>query len=432
MELFVATKTGSILSPIATIFGYIMDFLFKITSSFGIYNLALCIILFTVITKLILFPLTVKQQESSRLMSIMQPELKEIQKKYKGKKDQASMQKQQAEMNAVYAKYGYNMTAGCLPMLIQLPIIFALYRVIYNIPAYVPSVKSIYQAVADSLGGTSAAQALVDFANNNGWEKLLTGLSNLGLDDPEKYGNTEVNNFIIDFLYKMTDTQWTALKDAFSGAFASADVAEAAAHIGEMNTFLGINLAEAPFQGFTAISLAWLIPLLSGITQYVSTKLMTANQPKADPDTPGAGMMNQMTVTMPLVSVFICFTLPCAIGIYWVVQGFVTLIQQILVNKYMEKVDINKLVEKNLEKANRKRAKQGLPLLNAKSSVNANASRNDFTEVERPSLAKNASKKNLKDSSSYYQKGEAKPGSLASKASMVKKFNEKNDENKAK
>ena len=97
-----------------------MDFLFKITSSFGIYNLALCIILFTVITKLILFPLTVKQQESSRLMSIMQPELKEIQKKYKGKKDQASMQKQQAEMNAVYAKYGYNMTAGCLPKLVKI------------------------------------------------------------------------------------------------------------------------------------------------------------------------------------------------------------------------------------------------------------------------------------------------------------------------
>ena len=106
VSVLVATKAGSIMGPIASVFGYIMDFLFRITSSMGIMNIGLCIILFTIITKLLLFPLTIKQQESSKLMSLMNPEIKAVQNKYKGKTDQASMAKQQVEMQAVYEKYG--------------------------------------------------------------------------------------------------------------------------------------------------------------------------------------------------------------------------------------------------------------------------------------------------------------------------------------
>ena len=102
MEFIVATKAGSIMGTIISLFGYIMDFLFRITSSFGILNLGLCIILFTIITKLLLFPLTIKQQKSSKLMSLMNPEIQAVQKKYKGKKDQTSMTKQQMEMQAIY------------------------------------------------------------------------------------------------------------------------------------------------------------------------------------------------------------------------------------------------------------------------------------------------------------------------------------------
>ena len=100
------------MGPIASVFGYIMDFLFRITSSMGIMNIGLCIILFTIITKLLLFPLTIKQQESSKLMSLMNPEIKAVQNRYKGKTDQASMAKQQVEMQAVYEKYGSNPMAG--------------------------------------------------------------------------------------------------------------------------------------------------------------------------------------------------------------------------------------------------------------------------------------------------------------------------------
>ena len=143
MDYVVLTKAGSILGPIATLFGYIMDWLFKFTSSMGIMNIGLCIILFTIIVKLILFPMTISQQKSSKLMSMITPEVQAIQKKYKGKRDQDSMMKQNAEVSAVYEKYGASPTGGCLQVLIQFPIILALYRVIYNIPAYVPSVREM-------------------------------------------------------------------------------------------------------------------------------------------------------------------------------------------------------------------------------------------------------------------------------------------------
>ena len=147
MEFLVLTKVGGILGPFATVLGIIMDWLFKLTSTFGIQNIGLCIILFTLVTKLLMFPLTLKQQKSSKLMSVMQPEISAIQAKYKGKTDQESMRRQNVEVQAVYEKYGTSMTGGCVQLVIQMPILFALYQVIYHIPAYVQSVKTVFENV---------------------------------------------------------------------------------------------------------------------------------------------------------------------------------------------------------------------------------------------------------------------------------------------
>lgn len=147
----VLTKAGSVLGPVATVLGYIMDILFQFTGQFGILNVGLCIILFTIVMKTLMIPLTVKQQKSTKLMSIMSPELQAIQKKYKGKTDNESMQRQNVEMQAVYEKYGTSMTGGCLPLIIQMVILLALYRVIYNIPAYVPSVRVYFDNVVTPL-----------------------------------------------------------------------------------------------------------------------------------------------------------------------------------------------------------------------------------------------------------------------------------------
>ena len=132
--------------------------------------------------------------------------------------------------------------------------------------------------------------------------------------------------------YKFTPANWTSLGELFPQI--SNVIAENADKIEHMNYFFGINLATPPFTGFTNITVAWIIPLLAGLTQWISTK-MISDMNKVDQDAPGAQMMNSMMVTMPLMSVFFCFTLPSAIGIYWVVQGVMQLIQQLIVNAYM-------------------------------------------------------------------------------------------------
>ncbi len=413
MEFIVATKAGSIMGPIASLFGYIMDFLFKFTSSFGVFNIGLCIILFTIITKLLLFPLTIKQQKSTKLMSMMNPEIMAIQKKYKGKTDQTSMAKQQVEMQAVYEKYGSSPTAGCLPMLIQLPIILALYRVIYNIPAYVPSVRVFFDNVAVPLKEQpDYINKIADMAKTAGMAIEKTDFTNL--------------DKIVDLLYKLTPTSWAQLAEMFPNI--STVITQNAEKIEHMNSFFGINLATAPFTGFSNITVAWAIPVLAGLTQWLSTKLMSSAQ-QTDPDAPGAQMMNSMMVTMPLISVFFCFSLPAAIGIYWVVQGVLQIVQQMIVNSYMSKVDVDELIKKNVEKMNKKRAKKGLPP--AKVSQTASASLKSIQskeereeKIREEKLSK--TEKLVKESTEYYN-NDPKPGSLAAKAKMVQKYNDKHN-----
>ena len=371
----ILTKSGAILGPIATVLGYIMDILFRFTDMFGIFNVGLCIILFTIVTKTLMIPLTIKQQKTTKLMSVMNPEIQAIQKKYKGKTDNESLQRQNVEVQAVYEKYGTSMTGGCLPLLIQMPILFALYRVIYNIPAYVPSVRVYFDNVVIPLMGQAG----------------------------------------------YTTTQWQELEGLFPAI--SSVIAENASVIERMNTFCGLNMAEAP--GW-APSLAWSIPILAALTQWLSTKLMQGQQPKPDPDNPTAQSMQMMMVTMPLFSAFICITMPAGLGIYWIATSVVQIIQQLLVNSYMDKIDIDDMVKKNLEKVNKKRAKQGLPP--AKITQNATASLKSIKEEEEKEKAaeeirREKTAKQIEESKRFYNEN-AKPGSLAAKAAMVQKYNE--------
>ena len=415
VSVLVATKAGSIMGPIASVFGYIMDFLFRITSSMGIMNIGLCIILFTIITKLLLFPLTIKQQESSKLMSLMNPEIKAVQNKYKGKTDQASMAKQQVEMQAVYEKYGSNPMAGCLPMAIQLPIIFALYRVIYNIPAYVPSVRVFFDNVANPL------MEQPDYIN-----KISELASGVGMA-VDKVDYT-VANKVVDMLYKLTPAGWDTLESLFPQI--SSTIAENAGKIEQMNYFFGINLATPPFTGFNHITIAWIIPILAGLTQWLSTKLIS-NLQQVDQDAPGASMMNSMMITMPLMSVFFCFSFASGIGLYWVAQSVFTIIQQVGINSYLNKVDIDDLVQKNIEKTNKKRAKKGLPPTKV-GNVDEMLKKIEAKEekAEQAQMAKIAKTKSIVEESTKYYNDNAKPGSLAAKANMVSKYNEKHEKGK--
>lgn len=412
----VLTKAGSILGPIATVLGYVMDILFRFTSSFGVFNVGLCIILFTIVMKTLMIPLTIKQQKTTKLMSVMNPEIQAIQKKYKGKSDQESMQRQNVEIQAVYEKYGTSMTGGCLPLLIQMPILLALYRVIYNIPAYVPSVRVYFDNVVTPLMGQA------DYA-----QKLqeITNIATACGGKLDKFDFTNANR-LVDMLYKFSTSQWGELQALFPAI--SDVIGQNAAVVERMNTFLGLNMAEAP--GWVP-SFAWIIPVLAAVSQWFSTKLMSGNQPStsADAENPMAQSMKTMTTTMPLFSAFICITMPAGLGIYWIATSVVTIIQQLIVNAYMDKINIDDMIAKNLEKVNKKRAKQGLPP--AKVTQNATASLKAIkAEEEKEKAAEEVKKekiaKQIEESSKYYNTN-AKPGSLASKAAMVQKYNEAHD-----
>ena len=407
MDLLVLTKTGGIFGPIADVLGWIMDALFRFTSAFGVMNIGLCIILFTLVMKLLMFPLTLNQQKSSKLMAVMQPEIQAIQKKYKGKTDNDSMMKMNVETRAVYEKYGTSMTGGCLPLLIQLPVMLALYQVIYKIPAYVGSVRHYFDLIIDKLpAGFATSEVFTNLAETH---KLA------GMD----YSNMDK---VVDLLYKLTDKQWGDLAAAFPDitSVATAGGENAIQAINRMQQFFGMNIAYTPLnvltefmKGGSGISIfvaitALLIPILSGLTQWYSTKLMTANQPtqqSAGEGGMGNDMMKSMNVTMPLMSVVFCFTFPLGIGLYWVCD----------------------LIAKNVAKANKKREKKGLPP--TKITMNASETLKKLQEEEQKEEKVREAKlekaqKTIKESNEYYNQN-AKPGSLAAKANMVQKYNEK-------
>ena len=428
MNVYFLTAEGGLLGPIIFVFGKLMNGIFVVLDKIGIGNIGLAIIIFTLLTRIILYPFTVKQQKSSKLMQIIQPEVQAIQEKYKGKNDNQSMFAQQQEIKAVYEKYGTSMTGGCLQLVIQLPIIFALYRVIMNIPAYVDSVKEHFIAIVDSMGGVSAISTIRTFITENNLDGLakqarLDGFDTLASEVAQK-------NLIIDFLYKLSPEQMSKLLAKFP-ANAVSTIQTNLTQINNLNSFLGLDLATAPMAFGLVPNVYWLVPLLAGISQYVATKVMmsTSNRAPQNSENDMAKSMQQMNVMMPLVSVFFCFQFATGIGIYWVASSVFMLIQQIFINKQMEKIDLDELVRQNVEKANQKRAKKGLPLIDpnkTKSLIKEREQNFEKEQESREKLLQNQQEKIAKNEDFYFSK-EEDPNSLAAHAKMVSKFNDKKD-----
>ena len=397
---------GDIIDFIALLMGYIMAGVVLITGGF---NIGLCIILFTIIVRLIMMPMTIKQQRFSKLSAMMQPEIAAIQNKYKGKNDTASIQKMQLETKAVYEKYGTSPTGGCLQMFIQLPIFYGIFAVVRDIPYYVPRVKALFEPVISAITGvTNYNQVLID-----------SGLTTAAYDTEDA---------LLRFLNAFSSEQWETLKNAFTsyGNGISDTIAQQSEKILHVNNFFGINLATAP--GFK-LSLALLIPLLAGLTQWLSVKLMQSKNPvnNDDENNTAAQSMKMMNTMMPVISAVFCVSMPSGLGLYWIMGSVVQCIQQIFINKYMDKVDVEKLIAKNMDKVNKKRAKKGLPPKKVDTSAVTNYE--EAVQRKEDEVARRGERaKEIKESTEYYNQN-AKPGSLAAKANMVKMYNEKNSKN---
>lgn len=402
-----------IIGDVARLLGYIMNGLFKLTELFGIQNIGLSIILFTIVVKLLMLPLTVKQMKFSKLSTIMNPELQAIQAKYKGKSDNESMMKMRDETNAVYAKYGTSPTGGCLQLFIQLPIIYALYRVVQNIPAYVPSVKQLFINIIEGSNGAAGLESV------SGYAQILAD----NFTSKSAAFNFTTQNGIIDALNLFNAEQWQKLTELFPTV--EPVITQNLEQINSMNNFFGINLASNPGLAFPGI----IIPILAALTQWLSIKMINSkNQQPASDDNPMASTMQTMNIMMPIMSGFIAISLPSALGIYWIAQAVCQIVQQFFINKHFEHVDMEELIKKNLEKANKKRAKQGLPpnSISNKALVNARnieAKQSSLEEMKRVNMEK--AKEEMKKATEYYNKdgGNKK---LSERANMVAKFNEKN------
>lgn len=407
VKLFLTQDQGKIIGPFAILLGFVINALYKFLAIFGIESSAWTIVLMTFIVNGFMIPLTMKQQKSSKLQSRMSPELSAIQKKYKGKQDQQSMLAQQAETKAVYEKYGTSMMSGCLPMLITMPILFALYRVIYNVPAYVDSVKALYQSAAvtiqQSNGYVNVLQDYIGHVSTKNWGDIGQALST---------DNGNSVNYIIDILAKLSPDQWHSLAKDMPAV--TDQILSSYESIRHVNSFLGMDITSTP----TITSISVIIPILAIVTQYISTKLMTMNNP-VDQDNPAAATMKSMNVTMPIVSGIMGLFLPIGVGLYWVAGSVFRIIQQIFFNKYFDKMDIDELIEKNRLKAQKKRERRGI---SSEQPLQQYASQKVSTVKDRSEAVKSSNKK-ISSSSEVkdYKKGSATydPNSISSIANML-------------
>lgn len=433
-DILLTAYPGSILGPIAKLLGMLMDWIYSGISNITggrVESVVLSIVIITIIIYMCLLPLTIKQQKFSKLSQKMQPEMQAIQAKYKNKKDQASMMAMQEETQLLYQKYGISPMGSCVQMLIQMPILFALYRVFYNIPAYLSGVKGSFTGLVDSIQQTSGYQDTLVSLMEKYNVVTSSGLnaSNVASKLADASGDT-LSNYIIDILYKLPSKGWDALLDGkfFDGIQSVVEKTHDA--LLHFNYFLGLNISDTPWyiikSNFTDkpdkwllfVILALLIPILSYLTQMINIKLM----PQAtNGNDQMASQMKMMNLMMPLMSLFFCFTVPVGLGIYWICSALVRGIQQFFVNRHIENLDLEAVMAKNEEKAKNKRKKMGLSEDYIKKA--AQIKTKSIDSKANVSVSAGTEEK-LAKAAEY--KANAKAGSLASKANMVKEFNERN------
>ena len=423
--MLLTKSNGMIIGPIASLLGMFMNGIFYVLNKIGIPNIGLAIIIMTILIYMAMLPLTVKQQKFSKLQRKMQPELNKINKKYEGRKDPESMERQQAEIKEVYGKYGVSATGSCVQLIIQMPILLALYRVFYNIPAYVPMVKQVFFPLVDELIAANAGDYLKATTAARFFQKQFENESYLN-------GVTEyVQNTFIDVLNKFNSADWTALTENFADL--KGDIANTVTSLTKYNSFLGLNMANSPSSLFREamasktyylVIVALIIPVLAAATQYLNVALMP--QPAQDGNDQMNNTMKSMNVMMPIMSAFFCWSLPNGMGIYWITGAVIRCIQQVVINKQIDKMDIDAMVEKNLEKMKEKEAKEGKKDKNrvSSSTMNTYSSMNTRRMKDKSSTSVSSDSERKAQQARQTNGKKYKSGSLAAKANMVSSFND--------
>lgn len=280
-------------------------------------NYVLALFLFAIVFKIVLLPSSISQQKGMAKQQRLQPKVRRIQAKFAG--DQKKIQE---ETQALYQREGYNpMNAGCLPMLIQLPIIYILYEVIYNPLKYVLRIDS---GILDAL--KAAAQALS--------EKTIS---------PRLLEQSVIKNF-----------------DQIKHVVTNTDVLNKIEQFIDKFTLFGISLGEQPdFSTFKnwatsdkGAKLLLLIPLVSGLTSLLTGIITYVRQKRTNPEMAKNPTSGCMTFMMPLMSVYFTFLFPAGIGLYWIFQNILSAIQMVILNHTFsnEKVMARMMVSETIQR----------------------------------------------------------------------------------
>ncbi|MFQ9194940.1 MAG: YidC/Oxa1 family membrane protein insertase [Candidatus Gastranaerophilaceae bacterium] len=461
---------------IANILGFIMNLFYIVIDKFGIGKISICIIVFTIIVKLVMLPINIKQQKTMKLNSVIMPEIQAIQKKYANKKDNDSMMKQQAELNAVYQKYGTSPTGGCLPMLIQFPILLALYAVMACLPNYINEIQDMYNnGVVSYVIGTDESgkldyhtihelkdlaglnDVLLDESGDENLDKLVTAyFGQKGNYEDEEIKDAVYNSFTSAYsnVFGKQDA-WAIVEASFDEAIENAqdlkaiseadwkkvedkDLAEYADYTEEdwdalissyetildklddnhkdiqvSYSFFTIDLSKSPANG---VKIAIIIPILSALAQLLNMKISMSSQQNTGNGTADSMMssMKVMSYSMCVVSAIFCYTFPAGLGLYWVISSAVQVVIQMILNKKFANMDTDQIIKQSIEKANRKRAKKGLPP-NTISTAAATNTRNYKPQTTETS----------QNTTGTGSAGGAKKGSISEKANLNKKYMDK-------
>ena len=434
MNLILLTQNETfIIGWVAKLLGMIMNAIFYVIDMIGIPNIGLAIIIFTIVVYLLMMPLTIKQQKFSKLNAKINPEIQAIQAKYKGRKDQESAMAQNQEIQAIYAKYGVSPSGSCVQLLIQMPILFALYRVIASMPAYVTKIGDTFRVLADKIIAVDNGA----FLQNSGVDSISSAVSMYG----KAMTDGNLSNGIIDVLNKLGSadmatvaTHYGLYGSVFEGNLILSENGQRGL-IDTYNYFLGLNMGDSPMAmlraamavgaiGIIIGSLA--IPVLAAVTHWINTKLMP--QPESNSknaDDPAAAMaqsMKTMNIMMPIMSAWFCLTLPAGMGLYWIAGSVVRSIQQIIVNKHLDKMDFDEIIKKNSVKSAKKleKMKENQERMNAYAEMKTrNIQSKAKTDVSQKSSAPASS------TGSTSSTGK----SMRDKANMVNRFNQKNNDN---
>ncbi len=371
-----------------------------------------------------MLPLTIKQQKFSKLSAKMGPEIQAIQEKYKGKRDSDSQIAQNEEIQVVYAKYGVSPTGSCMYLLIQMPILFAYYRVIYSIPAYVEKVRQAFFTFVDNIIDTEGAIELVkNFANSGMYTKRFENASFVAGEHI-----SYVQNTLIDCLNKASTADLLSISENFPSL--AENVSLTITNLGNYNNFLGLNIGNSPsYLMKEAISngkwlmavAAVIIPILSAVTQWVNVKLMPQQDTEqSEKEAVMASSLNTMNMVMPLISAWLCFTLPSGMGLYWVAGSIVRSIQQVVINKHIDKMDFDEIIKKNQVKS----AKKAEKYKEQQEKLNAYANMSTKNIKSRANISTGSSSDALDETRTVRT---AKPGSMMAKANKVSEYNKKNN-----